>query len=158
LIGVVLRARSGWLTLDLAALLASAFLIVKAILPLRYASDFYSKVLELLLLVLPLAALVAGAVQVVRGRTDLRRSHRLLTLTLSPFLLTLVLGLTALTHWVFAAGPQDLESIAFVRPVPAGSWVWLTGRASYRGGYMPVFLLDTASGKSIGLSALRYPW
>lgn len=148
-VGVVLRARSGWLILDLAALLVSAFLIFNAVLLLRPAPELRRGALDLLLVALPLGALVASAVQVVRGRTDLRRSHRLLTVTLSSVLLTLALGLTVLTRWVFAATPRDLDSFSFIRPAPAGSWVWLSGRAAHRGGYQPRFLLDTASGRYI---------
>jgi hypothetical protein len=146
---VMVRSRSPWLLLDLAAALVLGALVWVLVVELLLAGAFGALVRGQLAL---LAALVvalgtASAVQVLRARTDLRLGHRLLSLTLWSSLGLAVLGIGIYGRWVLAASPEDLESIPRVLPAPAGDWLALSGRAAGRAGFEPTFLLNVSSGR-----------
>ena len=160
---VILRSRSSWAVLDLAALSVIAGLfwtmvrrmvLEGAILRLSLArqEDRLGIVawMELGFFAATLLSLIAAsALQVTRGRTDLRRSHRVLSASLWGMsgLAALLFAGTAL--WVLAAGPEDLRGVRRVSAAPAGPWIAFSGPAAGRPGYSPSFLYDVSSGRSV---------
>lgn len=161
-VSTMVRSRSSWILLDLAA----AFIVAALVwsewqLLLRQGAGMASRWgLAGLLGVLAAASLVAGAVQVTRGRTDPRRGHRLLSLTFWAGMGLAALSFAAYADWVVDVAPQDLMRVGSVLPPPSGTWIGLRGPAAGRGDYSPAFLFDTASGRSfqIGSSPLYWWW
>lgn len=159
-LSVMVRSRSPWLLLDIAALalLAAALWACRRAL-LAERAYFAVQGLEAVLTgIFLLAVSVAGFLQVTRGRTDLRRGHRLLSLTLWSVLGVATLGCMATTRWVLAATPRDLVDFHTVQPAPSGSWIAVGGVVRNRGGYTPTFLLDLASGRFFKLESLALPY
>ena len=162
-VSVILRARSSWALLDLAALAVVAGLVWGALRRLKLEgvllrSTFPARVdqpgvvawMELGLLAAVLLALaVAGALQVVRGRTDLRRAHRVLSQGLWGMLLAAVLLFVGFAAWVLAAGPGDLLGFSGVAAAPGSHWLAFDGPAARRPGYHPSFLYDLDSGRTV---------
>jgi len=164
---VILRARSSWALLDLAALAVVAGLVWGALRRLKLEGVFVRPRfatgesgsgivvwMELgLLAAVLLSLLVAGALQVIRGRTDLRRAHRVLSQGLWGMLLAAVLLFVGLTAWVLAAGPGDLLGFSGVLAAPAaartGHWIAFDGPAARRPGYNPSFFYDLDSGRTV---------
>jgi hypothetical protein len=160
--GVILRSRSPWLLLDLAALSVTVAIVWTCLeilaragaglmtwmgVSVRFALLQYVQVTVAAVALLALAA--AGAAQVRRGRTDLRRGHRILSIVLWSALLPASLVLAGYTRWFESPSPQDLVSVEGVVPAPAGSWIALYGLAAHRGGYLPGFLVDAGSGRFV---------
>lgn len=162
---VILRARSSWIGLDIAALGGIAALFVMARERLIFAgvagvSPVLATDIGLLLLVLPIL-FTAGAVQVLHGRTDIRRGHRFLSGTLWGLLLALMLGFEISSRWIVHASPADLQAVFAVAAPGEGSWIALTGPARGRLGYQPSFLYDVSTGRftrsRFGLSYYQGP-
>jgi hypothetical protein len=160
--GVILRSRSPWLLLDLAALSVTVAIVWTCLeiltragaglmswmgVSVSFALLQYVEATVAAVTVVTLA--VAGAAQVGRGRTDLRRGHRVLSIVLWSALLPASLVLAGYAWWFESPSPQDLVSIEGVVPAPAGSWVALDGLAAHRGGYLPGFLVDVGSGRFV---------
>jgi hypothetical protein len=155
----LVRTRSPWLALDLAAAgvlwLLGAYAaegLLRAGLA-TVAVTFTSRLdlpLHALLASSPVALaafLAASAAQVLGGRTDPRRGHRLLSLTLWGGLLIGAVGLAGYSRWLLAATPADLVEIGRVLPAPTGSAVEVQGPAVHRGKYWPTFLVEPESGR-----------
>ena len=152
---VMFRSRSPWLLFDLGAatVLAAGLWVQMSRLQGAGANGVVMQIQVAMLAVLLLALAAASAVQVLRARTDLRRGHRLLSLTLWSVLGAAVLATAGYGRWVLAASPEDLYTFRFVLPAPAGPWAALSGPAEGRGGFEPLFLLDTRSGRYLRTSA-----
>jgi hypothetical protein len=150
-VSVMVRSRSPWLALDLAALAVVAAVLWSCRRVLRSETAYLASNLVQIAFVgaVLVAAAVAGLVQVVRGRTDLRRGHRLLSLTLWSLLGAAAIGSTGYTRWVLGATPRDLVELVSVLPAPSGNWIAVSGEAAGRLGYTPSFLLDLASGRFV---------
>lgn len=159
-VAVMVRSRSPWLLLDLAAaaVLISVLWVEQSRLAAAGAYGASAWALTALLAALALALLVASAVQVVRARTDLRRGHRLLSLTLWTLLGISALAVSGYGWWVLAAGPEDLESFQFVLPAPAGTWAAVAGPVERRAGFEPVFLFDTRSPRYFRISSAYWAY
>lgn len=161
--GVMVRARSPWALLDVAALAVAVGLVWGALQRLKLEgvlirASFPAGVerpgivawMELVLLAAVLLALaVAGILQVVRGRTDLRRAHRVLSQGLWGMLLAAVVLFVGFAAWVLAAGPGDLLGVTGVAAAPGGHWLAFAGPAARRSGYNPSFLYDLDSGRAV---------
>jgi hypothetical protein len=162
--GVILRSRSPWLLLDVAALGMTAAvtwtclkiltrdgagLVISFRPDAMLAFPLLQYVEGTVAAVALLALAAAGAAQVTRGRTDLRRGHRILSIVLWSALLPAALVLAGYTRWFESPSPQDLVSIEGVVAAPAGPWIALYGAAAHRGGYLPGFLLDVGSGRFV---------
>ncbi len=156
-VSTMIRTRSPWLLLDLAAAtLLAAFLWVESnrLLAAQAFDAFFGVGLALLIAgVVALAA--ATAVQVVRGRTDPRLGHRLLSLTLWGLLAISALAAAGFGRWVLAVSPRDLTHVLHVDPAP-GDWVALSGIAQGRAGFQPTFLFDTRSGAYVRIPAANW--
>ena len=166
-VSVMVRSRSPWLLLDLAALgvttsVASTCLLILARrgagMPVWQGTGLGVLVqgptvlLQVQLFVALMALLgliVAGGVQVMRGRTDLRRGHRALSIVLWSVLLPAALGLAGYTRWFLAVSPEDLVSVHEAMGSPASAWIAIYGQAAHRGGYLPGFLYDVGSGRFV---------
>lgn len=150
-VSVILRSRSPWIGLDIAALgcVLALFGVARERLLLAGFSEV-SRVLAtdvvLFLLTGPIL-FAAGAVQVLQGRTDIRRAHRFLSGTLWGLLLVLMLLFEVSSRWIVHASPEDLEATFYVTAPREGSWLAFTGPARHRPGYLPSFLYDVASGR-----------
>lgn len=161
-VGSMVRSRSPWLLLDLAAAFVAAALFwgIRQALLREGAVDVLAWGLEGFVSALAAAAVAASAVQVTRGRTDPRSGHRLLSLTfwIGVGLATVVFASYA--RWAVNVSPADLRSLEVVLPAPAGSWIGVSGPAVRRGSYFPAFLFDIASGRSVktGVSPLYRFW
>jgi hypothetical protein len=162
--GVILRSRSPWLLLDLAALsvtVAIGWTCLEILtrdgagfsIGFRPGASRAFPVLQyvegMVAVVTLLALAAAGAAQVIRGRTDLRRGHRILSVILWSALLPAALVLVGYTRWFESPSPEDLVSVEGVVAAPAGPWIALYGQAAHRGGYLPGFLLDAGSGRFV---------
>ena len=163
---VIVRARSSWALLDLAALAVVAGLVWGALRRLKLEGAMLRVVrgradqpgiiswMELALLAaVLLSLLMAGALQVARGRTDLRRAHRVLSQGLWGMLLAAALAFVGVTAWIVSAGPGDLLGFSEVLTAPAaartGHWIALDGPAARRPGYDPSFFYDLDSGRTV---------
>lgn len=152
--GVILRARSPWLVLDLAAALVLPLIVVAATRQvLRYGFLSFLDLPYVVGGIVLLVVLAAGAAQVMRGRTDLRRGHRILSLVLWGGLFAVTAGYAGFCRWLLAVEPADLRQ-ASASGAPAGPWLSLAGRAAYRGGH---FLMNTDSGYSLLLPGSAFP-
>jgi hypothetical protein len=156
----MVRSRSSWILLDLAAAFTVAALVwSERQLLLRQGANLASvRGLAGLVVLLGVSALVASAVQVTRGRTDPRRGHRLLSLTFWVGMSLAALAFTAYTRWVIDVTPQDLLQVDSLLPAPSGTWIALRGLAAGRGDYVPAFLFDTASGRFFLIGARPSSW
>jgi len=145
--GVILRSRSPWVALDLAAAAVFAILGWDAFRRLLLAGAFIPAqwVPQALTLLVLAGLLAAGAVQVTAGRTDPRRGHRLLSLTLWGVLLASVLAAQGYARWVLAAAPEDMDLVSQVKASP-GSWIGVCGWDSRRW-FEPCFLVDLPTGR-----------
>jgi hypothetical protein len=160
---VIVRSRSPWVLLDLAALGTVAGLYWGAWRRLTLAGvgaapafrerhswiDPRQRMAVGFFLITLLALALAGALQVVRGRTDLRRGHRVLSLSLWGSLLAATVLLTGLSIWGISGGPGDLRQIWQIAGAPSGSWIALDGPAARLPGYQPAFLYDLSSGRFV---------
>jgi hypothetical protein len=149
-VSVMVRARSPWLALDLAAAFVVGLLLWDARAELLFAGALPLSPspwdgLAAALVFLGLAA--AGAAQVMRGRTDSRRGHRVLSLTLWGLLLLVAIAGQGFSRWMLGVSPEDLTHVTEVSSGPRGPWVAFSGPARHRGKYRPHFLLNTASGR-----------
>lgn len=162
---VMVRSRSPWVALDIAALALVAAVIWSARNRLLMAGvgvspwrewwidplNVFALMGNVLVLVALAGLLLAGAAQVVRGRTDVRRAHRSVSATLWGTLIALSLFFQALTLWWVRATPADLLGVTQVVSAPNGSssWIAFEGPAARRPGYSPAFLHDVASGRTL---------
>lgn len=148
---IMVRARSPWLAVDLAAAAIVGMLLWDARLELLFMGALpFPSFWDVLAAVLVFSGLaIAGAAQVLRGRTDPRRGHRVLSLTLWGVLLTLAAVGQGFARWTLDVSPQDLAFVREVYSAPSGSWIAFSGPARRRGNYRPRFLFDTASGRHV---------
>lgn len=159
-VSIMVRSRSPWLAVDLAA-----FALVMTILWMWDRLLWQEGALEVrawgrlgLAAVSFLAVALAGLVQVMGGRTDLRRGHRLLSLTLWALVGAAMLGHASYIQWALRVTPEDLVSIQGVSSAPAGRWISVTGHVRGRGTYLPTFLLDVGSERFVKLPGFGPPY
>ncbi len=177
-VSVMVRSRSPWLLLDLAAFAVTLSVAGSSLLALARngagvlawetlkpnAVEVPTVLLSVELiagLVALLGLTVASGAQVTQARTDLRRGHRVLSIVLWSVLLPAALGLAGYTRWFLAPSLEDLVSIHEAAGSPASPWIAVYGQAAHRGAYRPGFLYDVGSGRFVragfGLtSAVRF--
>lgn len=161
---VMVRSRSLWVALDIAALILVAAAVWDARTRLILAGvgaapsphwwvdplSVFTWMGNTLVLGSLAGLAAAGALQVVRGRTDVRRAHRSLSVTLWTLLAVLGLTFEILTLWWVRVSPSDLLGVTQVVAAPSSSssWIAFEGPAAHRPGYNPVFLYDVESGRT----------
>ncbi|HEV2856229.1 MAG TPA: hypothetical protein VHC97_25795 [Thermoanaerobaculia bacterium] len=162
---LIVRSRSPWAALDVAALVLVVLVVWDARNRLLVAGvgatparewwadplNVFAWMGNILVLGSLAALLLAGAVQVVWGRTDVRRAHRSLSAVLWGVLIVLGIVFEILTLWWVRVSPRDLMGVTQVVAAPAGSssWIAFEGPAAHRPGYSPTFLYDVESGRAI---------
>ena len=150
---VILRSRSPLLLLDLAAL-GIASLAARAVylefLP-HEADGVLLVSLSLLAAGVAAGVLAAGPIQVAKGRTDLKRGRLVLSVALWSGCVLGILAALGWRSWVLSAGPGDI-AVHIARPAAKGDWAVTWGRAAWRAGYSPTFLVNTSN-----LAARRAP-
>jgi hypothetical protein len=160
-VALMARSRMPWL-LALDAVLAVAVVMTVAFalrpLVLAFALHAATRGAVAFMVILLVAAFAAGFAQVSLGRTDIRRGHRVLSATLWGTLGVAALLVAGYAHWVASVKPSDLTNLDSVVPAPKGAWVFVTGRARGHADYEPLFLLDTATGRSVDLGAEGRWW
>ncbi len=159
---IILRARSPWLLLDLVTLGGFATLVwlVQSSLMEAGAVPAFLWTGSALFAGALLALLLAGLLQVARGRGDLRAGHRVLSLTLAAGLLPLGAGGGLFAWKVLHPTPKDLRGASPRAVQPGGTWLVIEGevwgyntKASRSSWGSHAFLLDSASGRSLAVSA-----
>jgi hypothetical protein len=149
-LGVIVRARSPWLILDVALLTSCVWWLDHLVRELGGFSDSWMvndpelRVLTRVLWFLAAVLLATGLSQVVIGRTDLVRSHRAASLTFWPLFLVLPIGLALYATWLRVATSADLTQVFPALASRDGRFLSLTGPA--RGGRIASFLIDTEAG------------
>lgn len=149
-LGVVWRARSMWIVVDLIAI---ALFVVAArwvISPfIQIFSAYVVMAIYAWLLVSALIGLVmAGAIQLTAGRVDARRGHRALSKTLWSALAVGVAIAGVWGWWVRSASPSDLTRVNEIS-VGSGEWIAVTGPSTGRFDYFPGFIVNTTDGRWI---------
>ena len=147
-LAVMLASRSGWLALDLVALVASG--VATAWLLGVAAGTGDRDLIEGYVLLLTLGAaagiLGGGLAQVAVGRTDARSGHRALSLTLWSSFASFLLLAAGHTAFLLNPTPRSLNSLGSVWTGSRGTLVVLSGTTRGRGGCESTFAVDTASG------------
>ncbi len=149
-LGIVVRARTPFMALDLAGAMVVASLVWMALRPLTVVSA------ERALLTVGgglaagavLALLVASALQVTIGRTSLARAHRWLSLPLWLGLTVVAAAGVGWSRWITSPSLEDLAGID-VSAVGGGGWTELLGVGHY--GLQARFLYDLESGRHLRL-------
>ncbi len=162
---VAYRSRSPWLALDLVLILAVGAGGTRLVASLWHLGVLGGgaplAALDTGVLILASAVVAclwtAGAMQVRFGRTDPRRGHAALSVALWGSTGVVLAGLWGYEVWVVAAGPSDLAAIHVAQAAPAGTWTIIAGPARHRGGFAPVLLYDTASGRYVRAGAFAEP-
>lgn len=148
-VGVMVRARRGWLALDLAALILAALAL--GIPGLAVWRQTQGAVLALPITLVGLALLAvfatAGALQVARGRSDPARGHRALSLALGPALVAVAAAVAGYAYWFFHPRPGDLAFEHFAAS-PDGRWLALSGTAAGRGTSRHRMLVELPTGRT----------
>ncbi len=153
-VSIMFRARTAWLFLDLAGLVAvgvAAWLSIRPFVFLYPAKDAFLAVGGILVGAVSIGLAAAGAVGVVIGRTDLRRTHGALSLTLWSLLALMVGGTTAYATWLRSFEPADLGRVNVLSVDPTGIWTEVEGSAP---GHLDVqrrFLVSTVDTRWLDL-------
>ncbi len=152
--GVAWRARSAWLIVDLACLVA-AFLAFREVAGrlLRWGV-LLSSGWQYVAIVggIAFALTVASAAQVAVGRADLHRGHLAQSMVVWGLTLPILGGFWAYAVRLDAARPADLRVAVYGAAASQGNWLWVTG--PHRDGVFPVLLIDAVSGASLH----AWPW
>ncbi len=159
-VGIMLRARTAWLFLDLAALLAIAVGSWLTLRPLVLMGAVKAATLVGALLVgaLAFALAIAGLVGTVVGRTDLRRTHGALSVTLWLVMGLLAAGAAAYGNWLRDFGPGDLNQTEVFSVAPDGGWVEVAGTTAWRFDVWRRFLVSTTGDRWIAAPASFRTW
>jgi hypothetical protein len=159
-IGVMVRARSAWLLLDLGAAAAVSAVSWSALRPLF---DLGAG-----LAILTLNGILAGGLiiglgvaslcQVVVGRADLQRAHMALSVTLWTVLLTVSIAVLGSSVWLRQFTPDDLSRFWVESVSPDGRWVEVVGFGRHRLDVPQRFLASTVGAPPVRLELSRNRW
>jgi hypothetical protein len=151
-VGLVWRARSLWLIIDLVAcLIAVSFgwLAIRSFVPIvaeRIAVGSMYWILGWTMVGL----VVGGLVQIVSGRVDLRRSHRFLSASCWSVILVAFGVLLGWTLWVRSAQLDDLQGV-YDFSLGSGEWIAVSGTSPGRFDYHLRFLFNVEDGRSVDI-------
>ncbi|MEJ2189543.1 MAG: hypothetical protein P8Y93_09035, partial [Acidobacteriota bacterium] len=128
-VSIMVRARTGWLVLDLTGF--AIFVVVgwTSLRPLlAMGAESASWVLvSALAVALLLSLAVAGAIGMTAGRVDLLRTHRSLSLALWGTLALCMICIAGYSHWLRDMAPPDFRNVDVVSVGPDGHWVEVFG-------------------------------
>jgi hypothetical protein len=133
-LSVMGRARSAWLLLDLAGLVAVAVGSWLAIRPLIVMGAIRAVVVVSTLLAVAAAAAlaIAGWAGLAVGRTDLRRTHGAMSIALWSLLGVAVACLLVSSGWLRGFGPAQMDDVEVFSVAPDGGWIEVWGSAPWR--------------------------
>ncbi len=155
-LGIILRSRSVWATMHLPLTVIAILSCAGSV--RRLADNFAFAAITLSLSALACIVLIllwtAVGFQVSLGRTELSRGHRVLSLALWPALFVALSGLNAYSHWVDGVDATCVDDVLSVGETYQGNWVSVCGITRARQ-YIPCFLFDTVTGKSVKTGALE---
>ena len=159
-VSIMFRARTAWLFLDLAGLLAVGLAAWLSFRPFLFSTPAKTALLVVggvLFVAVVIGLVAAGAVGLVVGRTDLRRTHGALSLTLWSVLMITVGVVSAYSSWLRSFEPSDLGRVDVLSVDPRGAWIEVEGSAP---GHLDVrrrFLVSSRDPRWIVLpNAFRY--
>ena len=148
-IGIMARARTPWLILDMVGAVAvgmAAWLNLRPL--LEIGAETASWVIAgAMVSVLLIALAIAGSNGVAVGRVDLRRTHRALSLTLWSILAICMAAITVYGSWLRDFGPQDFDDVEVLSVAPDGEWAEVVGRAQNRLDVSRLCLISTVDGR-----------
>ena len=132
--GIMLRARTPWLVLDLVGMVGTVVALWLILSPLAFMGTALATavVASAAVVVLGVALAAGGLAGLAVGRTGLRRTHGALSLTLWLVLAVGLAGLAAYSNWLRGFGPASFVDIKVVGASADGEWVELEGKASGR--------------------------
>ena len=136
-LGIVLRARDGWVAVDLGVLIGSGLLtglawrIFESGIRADAPNPFLARIAVNAASIVALVLLIASAVAVIGGRSDLRRAHRATSLVLLA-LIPVALGGVLWARWFISPTGHDMRG-RFAAASPDGRWGLVIGRAAGRG-------------------------
>lgn len=154
---LALRARDGWLAVDLAwlATLAALGLWSHSQLESAFADSLWKWLLAPSLLLLIPAVLVSWWLQVERGRTDLTRSHRWMSAVLGCLVLAIGSSLAFAAHRASKPEPTDIWALETVGS-GYGDWLYLKGATGPGfGDYRPSFFWNLEKDRFVRVHSTR---
>jgi hypothetical protein len=135
--GIMWRARSAWIALDMAALAAAGLAAWQAYRTVEPHLDWYyptySSFSDRLVVYIPgtislaVVLLTSAWVASIAGRVDLRRTHAALSVTLSVLLLTASVSVLGLARWMVDTGLDELTWVNGVSASPSSQWLAFRG-------------------------------
>jgi ABC-type transport system involved in multi-copper enzyme maturation permease subunit len=152
-IGIMVRARTAWVFLDLAGVAVFVTIGWLAALPLLSLHAVLASwvVGGLLAASLVVALFVGGVVGTAVGRIDLRRTHGALSLALWATLAVCLAGVTAASGWLRDFGPPEFDDVDVLTLEPNGRWVEVVGGAPKRLDVRRRCLVSTSDNRWISL-------
>ena len=130
-VGVMVRARTVWLALDVIGFVTAAlvmFLVLRPLVQWGTRGAVWSVALAFVGAGI-VALAFGGAAGVIFGRTDLRRTHGALSLGLWISLGVTVACAASYGHWVNDIGPRDLGDVWVEGNDSTGTWTVVSGEA-----------------------------
>jgi hypothetical protein len=154
-VGIMARARTAWLFLDLAGFVIFTVLAWLSVVP------YLTMGARIALLVvggslaasLVFALAIGGAIGLAVGRVDLRRTHGALSLALWGTLALLCAAVVIYSGWLRDFGPSDFESVEVQTVAPDGRWVEAIGWAPRRLDVYRRCLVSTSDKRWLALPA-----
>jgi len=133
-VGIMVRARTAWLFLDLAGFVVVAIVAWLSLRPLlMMVAEIAIWVIAGALIAASLIALsIAGWVGVAVGRVDLPKTHGALSLALWGTLAVCLAGIAVYSSWLRNFGPPDFDRVEVLTIAPDGRWVEAFGEARTR--------------------------
>jgi hypothetical protein len=159
-VGIVWRARSAWIVLDLIAALVVIGVAWLALEPaLWFAAPHVCINASIWLVSAALVGLfLGGAAQVTSGRVDLRRCHHLLSATFWTILGVCAVAVFGWSNWIRSATIGEIRTFNRVSVGP-GDWIGVDGTSGGRMDYLPRFLLNVRDGRSLSVGpAVNWSW
>jgi hypothetical protein len=155
--GVIWRARSAWIALEITALVVGGLIVWQAWRTVEPFVIFYYDVGVSLVvgscIALTVGLLISAWVASVWGRTDLRRTHAALSVVLAGLVLTCALGSFGTAQWMVNAGIDELAWIKRLTASPSGQWLALQGGAQRVLPLRRSFLYHHASHEFVNITA-----
>jgi hypothetical protein len=157
-VGVMARARTAWLFLDLAGLVAALTVAWLCVRPFVVGGfDDALLVVSLALAAGALVALLAGfAVGVHSGRCDLGRVHQVLSITLWGVMTVIFAGVVAYGTWLVTFGPSELGEFRVTDVSGDGRWIEVSGTSPGRLDVERRFLISTSDSRWLRLPPRTY--
>lgn len=158
-VGTMIRSRSGLIGFDFAAaaIAGVAIWMIAGPLVVARAQSAAGHLYRGMIYGGLLAAAVAGVWQLIDGRTDRRRSHAAFSKAFWSLIGVVLLGGVAFVGWIVSAKLGDIELKSSIHAIeaPRGDWAIVTGQASRRFDYRPMFLVNLNTGSA---ERLRKPY